>query len=211
MEIGGRDFVPFVLGLPRFAEGLTESSCVAGTRLLDVLDETNASFFRLLNAGNRLAYGALAMPDWVQLDCATLPTAMIGFALRRADVPSDLWDRLGGGASDGLVPVAAFCASYTVEPGTVVGFSMFSLLPGLRLGVRSKALALQCMGARTQIGITRIEGPERRAQEVFGALRVLAERPSVHPDAENTLVYELDVPSPDVLERIVRSGHVLQE
>lgn len=208
MRVDGRDFVPFVLGMPRFAAALAESSCLAGTRLLDVLDDDNHAFFRLLNAGNALAYGGAGMPDWVQLDCATMPTAMIGFGLPRGHVPADLWAELAAGelaSYDGLVPVAEFCASYTAEAGTVVGFSMFSLLRGLRLGVRSKALALQCMGAKKQIGITRTGGHERRAQEVFGALRILAERPAAHPNPD-TIVYEIDAPAPDVLERIVRTG-----
>ncbi len=204
MEVEGRDYIPFVLGLPSFAATLAESTCISGTRCLDVLDEANAGFFQLVNRGNALAYGEAAMPDWVQLDCATLPTSMVGFALARDDVPGDLLAQLDAG-DEALVPVAEFCAAYTAEPGTVVGFSMFSLIPGMRLGARSKALALQCMGAKKQIGVTRSEGPERRSQELFGPLRVLADRPSVHPNPD-TIVYEIDVPPPDVLERIVRTG-----
>ena len=139
-----------------------------------------------------------------------MPSAMIGFALRHADVPADLrasfGDALDGLAADALVPVAEYGAVCTPEAGTVVGFSLYALLPGLRLGVRAKARALLLMGARRQVGITRREGAVRRAHEVFGPLRVLADQPAVHPNGADTLVYELDVPDRAVLERMVRTG-----
>lgn len=208
MRVADLDLVPFVLGLPRFVAPWVERSPIEGTRLLDVLAPEHAPFFHLVNRGNALAYGTLAMPAWVQLDCVTLPSAMIGFALRAGDVPAELMARFGAVSigRDGLVPVAEYGAVLTPEDGTVVGFSLYSLLPGHRLGVRAKALALLLMGARRQVGITRREGSVRRAHEVFGSLEILADRPAVHPDAEDTLVYELVVPSVEVLEHVVRTG-----
>jgi hypothetical protein len=218
VRAGGLDFVPFVLGAARLSSSLAERSPLEGTVFLDVLDAGSAPFFQLLNAGNALAFGDMAMPAWVQLDCATLPTVTSGFALPRAVLPGEVWRRLvaargerfpqapGLDDHDGLVPVSEFAAGFSAEAGTVVGFSMFSLLPGLRLGVRSKALGLLLMGARRHVGVTRRDGPERRAQEVFGPLRVLADRPAALPDPGNTIVYEVDVPAPEVLARIVREG-----
>ena len=46
----------------------------------------------------------------------------------------------------------------------------------------------------------------RRAHEVFGPLRVLADQPAVHPNGADTIVYELDVPDRAVLESMVRTG-----
>ncbi|MDA1196247.1 MAG: hypothetical protein O2894_13840 [Planctomycetota bacterium] len=208
MQIEGVRFVPFVLGVPRLVAPWVQRSPLADTRLIDVLAPASAPFFDLLLRGNALAFGAASMPGWVQLDCATLPSAMIGFALARADVPAGLAARLGDLPvdSDALVPVCEFCAALTPEPGTVSAFSLFSLLPGLRLGVRAKALALLLMDARRQMGVTRREGPVRRTHELFGPLRVLADRTVVHPAAEDTMIYELDVPPAAVLEALVRTG-----
>ena len=207
MRIGNLDVVPFVLGLPRFVAPWAARSPLAGTRLLDVLAPEHAPFFARLLEGNALAFGEHAMPAWVQLDCVTLPSAMIGFALDGADVPDELAARLSQPPRAGeLVPVAEFGGVCTPEPGTIVGFSLYALLPGLRLGVRAKALALLLMGARRQVGITRREGPVRRAHETFGPLRVLADRPAVHPNPQDTIVYELEVPDAATLEALVRTG-----
>ena len=209
MRVDGLELTPFVLGLPRFVAPWAARSPLPDTRLVDVLDDANLSFFRLLTAGNALAFGPAAMPAWVQLDCVTLPSAMIGFAVAPGDLPAALraqWvDDLA--AHEGPVPVAEFGGVLTPEAGTVMGFSLFSLLPGLRLGVRAKALALLLMDARRQVGVTRREGPVRRSHEVFGPLTVLRDRPAAHPAAADSLVYELSVPPPHVLEHIVRTGH----
>ena len=86
MRVGDHDLVPYVLGTRRFAKNIARQSPLEGTRFFDVLDDESVTFFRLVNAGNAVAFGDIGMPAWVQLDCATIPSAMIGFALRRPDV-----------------------------------------------------------------------------------------------------------------------------
>ncbi len=219
MRLGDLELTPFVLGMPRFTGAWVERSPIEGTVFIDVLAEENLTFFRMLNAANNAAYGETGMPDWVQFDLANLPTAMVGFALARAAVPKDVWPRLceawtsrwpadaaRADSYEGLVPIAAWCASFTPEPQTVVGFSMFSLLRGRRIAVRAKALGLLLMGARLQVGIGRRSGHVRWAHETFGELRVLCDKPAPHPLAQESIVYELDVPPAGVLEQIVRTG-----
>lgn len=219
MRLGDLELTPFVLGMPRFTASWAERSPIEGTVFIDVLMEENLPFFRLLNAANNAAYGKAGMPDWVQFDLANLPTAMVGFALERHAVPPDVWSRIReawttrwpedavlADGYQGLVPIAEWCASHTPEPGTVVGFSMFSLLRGRKIAVRAKALGLLLMGARLQVGIGRRSGHVRWAHETFGELRVLRDRPAPHPLADESIVYELDVPPAGVLEQIVRTG-----
>lgn len=226
MQIGPHDLIPYVLGAEQVGGVARRVAALPGTRFLDVLADENLAFFRLLSAANALAFGDLGMPAWVQLDCATLPSAMIGFALPRAEVPADLWGRLaqshagcfppeeGHGAqvlvgAEDLVPVSAFCAVPSTQPGTVVAFTLFSLLPGLGLGLRTKAMGLLVLRAQRQIGVTRRDGPVRRLHERIGPLRVLRDRPAAHPDAENSMVYELEVPAPAVLQDLVLGGQVV--
>jgi len=215
MQIGGHDLVPYVLGAEHVGGVARRVAALPGTRFLDVLEDENLPFFHLLSAANVLAFGEMGMPAWVQLDCATLPSAMIGFALRRAEVPPGLWSRLAESRAAldpaALVPVSAFCAVHTRKPGTVVAFTLFSLLPGLGLGLRTKAMGLLVLRAQRQIGVTRRDGPVRRLHESIGPVRVIRDRPAAHPDAENSMVYELEVPPPAVLQDLVLSGCVPRE
>jgi hypothetical protein len=217
VRIGDLEFGAYALGLGRVSAGLVQRAGIADLRFLDVADPAQATFFRLLNAGNALAYGGLGMPAWVQLDCGTIPTVMCGFARRRSECPPALVDalericaeRFGAAAApseDAWVPVSEFCAVPSVEPGTFVGFSLFSLLPGLGLGVRSKALGLLCLGARRLIGITQHDSRAERVHRAFGTLRVLVDRPAVHPRGESSYVYEVEVPPRDVLLGLLREG-----
>ena len=173
--------------------------------------------FHLIAVGNQLAYGELGMPPWVQLDCATLPGAMVGFALPREKLPFHLTARLaatvrarfGEDAAkalddyEGPWPVSEYCAAPTFVEGTVVGFSFFSLVRGL--GVPSKALALRCYGAREQIGSAQYSNPSLRGHTAFGPLELIPPRVQAHSRPNDTFVYRLRVDQ-DHLEAVIARG-----
>jgi hypothetical protein len=194
--------VPFVFGhgpwLDRWRGAVPAMDDASSAVALDVLDGATTPFFRLMGAANARAFGDLGMPAWVQLDCATLPTAMIGFArpARELDpaIVNDLCLRADIDAVDDhqLVPVAEYTALCTPVAGDVVGFSLFSLVPGL--GVRAKALALLVMGAKTQTGITQIDNIALKTHARFGPLEVVRLGVEVHSRPTTTLVYRLSVP-----------------
>ncbi len=173
---------------------------------LDVLAPSSVAFFRLLLAGNARAFGGMAIPAWVQLDCATLPTAMVGFARRARDVDDDvradlcLRAELPGVDDDDLIPLAEFCALPTPRAGHVVGFSLFSLLPGL--GLRAKALGLLVQQALTQTGITQIDNAALRTHCRLGPLVVDQVGVQVHSKPGTTLVYTLSVPPSSTLQAL---------
>ncbi len=222
MQIGDFTLTPYVFGWPPLADGLARIDGFEDPRFLDVLAVENALFGRLLNAANAQAFGNLGMPLWVQLDCATLPSAYHGFALPRADVPADTWRALcaayarilpdGSAAAldsyEGLVPVSAFCAVRTPVEASVVAFSLFTILRGLSLGVRSKALGLLAHGAAQQVGTTQYDNAAVRVHAAFGSLEVVAPRAHGHTRPEKSFVYRLDVPAADVLRRRVMDGRM---
>ena len=166
---------------------------------IDVLDPRNAVFFQLMNVANARAFGELGMPAWVQLDCATLPTAMIGFAVRKGGLDGDLVDDLRRRAGlsivddDQLIPLAEYTALPTPAAGHVVGFSLFSLVPGL--GLRAKAMALLAMGATHQTGITQVDNTALKTHCRLGPLEVIRVGVEVHSKPRTTLVYRLTVPN----------------
>ena len=179
--------------------------------VVDVLDDADPAtvpFFKLMLAGNARAFSEIGMPAWVQLDCATLPTAMIGFARRATDVDdalvADLAARAGlhAVAPTQLVPLAEYTALCTPVAGDVVGFSLFSMVPGL--GLRAKALALLVMGAQQQTGMTQIDNVALRTHARFGPLEVVRLGVEVHSRPKTTLVYRLAVPDDDTLRALAR-------
>ncbi len=205
MRIRGRDLRPFLLGSAHTARDLLARCPLDGAEFVDAFDDASQSFYRLINAGNARAFGSLGMPAWVQLDCCTLPTAMIGFAVERAAVEDaifrDLAARVGatfGAAAAaaldgwrGLVPVSEYTALPSVEAGTFVGFSLYSLLPGAGLGVPTKALALACLGAARQIGMTQYGNAAVRTHVAFGPLELLEPRAPPHSSPDDTFVYRV--------------------
>jgi hypothetical protein len=206
--------VPFVLGHGAWCDERAARCPLPGCEIVDVLAPAHLPFFRLVNAGNAVAYGGTAMPAWVQLDCACLPSGMIGFAARRADVDDALWAKLvtqvrasfGVDAAaaldgyDGLVPLTEYACVPTPEDGHVVGFSLYSLRKGL--GTRTKAMALLMCGATRQTGVTQVNNSALRTHTLLGPLDVIAPRVTAHSDPVHTFVYALRVPSSPVLQGI---------
>lgn len=220
MKIDRLDYQPFIFGYEPLSRRLVERCPLEEVRFIDVLSREGLPFFRLLNAGNQLAFGSFSMPAWVQVDCASLPSAMIGFALPRKRVEPALWNALLErvrltfgeeaaaelGSYRGPVPVSEYCALPSYEPGVVVGFSLFSIVRGAGLGVRSKALALRCYGARRQVGVTQYGNLAVRSHCAFGPLEILSARAAPHSQPEDTFVYAVAVPRAAQLDALIASG-----
>ncbi len=221
MIIDSLDYTPYLLGYNAIARPMMDRLPAAlGARFYDIFDPSCLDFYRLVNAGNCAAFGDLGMPLWVQLDCCTLPSAMIGFTLPRAQIAPDLWRRLTHHAErifgpeaaarlddyDGPVPVSEYCGVRAHDPDVTLGFSMFALVPAARLGVRTKALALLAYGTPRQIGTTQWNNTAVRAHCRFGPLHILEPRARTHSRPEATFVYAIDVPAPDALLDLIASG-----
>lgn len=173
------------------------------TVALDVLDPQQAPFFERLRLGNGHAFGDIGMPAWVQLDCATLPTAMIGFARRARDLPKALRPIFAPAPArddDDLFPVAEYCALMTPTPGEVVGFSLYTLEPGL--GLRAKAAALYAYDATVQVGMTQHDNSALKTHSRLGPLQIVQVGVAVHSRPHSTLVYRLTVPSSSTLAEL---------
>ena len=184
---------------------------------VDFFDPTSpddAAFCLAMNRGNCIAYdgsdqpaaaaAALGMPLWVFLDCCTLPSAMVGFAAPREALPDDLARRLDPDGSLPWLGVSEYMGIPSLEPGTVVGVSLFSLGRGLQLGTRTKALGLFALRARRQVGVAQYANPSVRLHLAFGDLELMARRAPVHSRPEETFVYTAPVPDPGRLAAMVR-------
>lgn len=178
--------------------------------VVKVEDPDNSDFCALLNLSNQHAFGGpndMGMPLWVMLDCAILPSAMIGFMLEADDVPDDLWELLEiEDDYEGMVPISEYCAAVSVEPGCVSGFSLHSHLAGQGIATRTKALALAAYGATSQIGVTQFDNPAIRVHARFGPMEILLHRPTVHTHSEDSFVYRLSLPDRDTLIEMATGG-----
>lgn len=177
-----------------------------------VEDDENAEFCSILNRSNQEAFGgpdSMGMPLWVMLDCAILPSAVIGFMLPVEDCPEELLDKLDVDDDyEGYIPISEYCACPTVEPGCVSGFSLHSHLAGHGIATRTKALALAIYKAQTQIGVTQFYNPAIRVHVRFGAMEMTIHRPSVHTYPEDSFVYRIELPPKEDLIIMARGDDV---
>ncbi|MGH2929084.1 MAG: hypothetical protein ACRDL8_12840, partial [Solirubrobacteraceae bacterium] len=90
----------------------------------------------------------------------------------------------------GPVPVAGYCAAPMPAPGSWVGWSLCSAIPGL--GSTVKGLALEVYGARALTGVAQYSDRGLRVHRKFGRMEVLRAVLDLHP-VPHTLVYRTDV------------------
>ncbi len=167
-------------------------------------------FLQLYNFMNGLAFGGrgMAMPHWVMVDLALLPSGIVMAGIKAgklgAQLQSDRIDDRARGSIfalmaeaerlnyDGPLPVAAYCATPTVEPGRWIGWSLCSILPGLNLGHTVKKLALEAYRVRYLDGIVQYDNASLPIHTRFGALRLKMARLVVHP-TPYSFMYETDL------------------
>lgn len=180
---------------------------------LDALDPAHAEFSLAMNRANCLAYdgaasftgdgSALGMPLWTLLDCCLVPSVMVGFAVSRVALPRDFVDTVDPGGAVDTLGVSEFIAVPSLEPGRVVGISLFASIPGHALGRRTKALGLYVHQAHEQIGVTQYGNASIRLHLSFGPMEVLASNVRVHSRPGETFVYRVTVPTPETLRAMV--------
>ena len=167
--------------------------------VMNIEDARHKPFVCALNETNQSAFGGanMGMPRWVMLDCGILPSAIVGFALPREVATPDLLKTLKIDPATydyPLVPVTEYCATPTVEPGCVSGFSLQSQVTGRGLATRTKALALWVYRATSQVGVTQYDNPAIRVHARFGPLALMLHQPSIHTHATKSFVYRVALP-----------------
>lgn len=212
-DTADRDLVPYVLTTRRNLPYLDlDVDIGVDAETFFVEDERHAEFCSILNRSNHEAFGgreSMGMPLWVMLDCAILPSAVVGFMLPVDRTPDEIIDKLDiDDDYEGYVPVSEYCGCPTVEKDCVSGFSLHSHLVGQGIATRTKALALAIYGARTQIGVTQFYNPAIRVHVRFGAMEIVTHRPAVHTYPEDSFVYRLELPPKKVLVNMAKGADV---
>ena len=181
-------------------------------RPIEVTDPQNGVFVDLLNQLDGLSYGNkdLAMPKWVGLDCAALPSAIVGLAKNLGECPSDLtkkFDIATGYTS--LIPISEYCA--IPSPGGVwIGHTCASLIKGAGLGLLTKLLALKVYQAHHLKGVAQYENDSVRLHTRIAALRLVSAITPAHNDQWNTFIYHHPVDQ-EGIESIFGSSQEMQD
>ena len=106
---------------------------------------------------------------------------------------SDLLDRAARSEYYGPLPIAGYAAIPTPRKGYWIGWSMWSLVPGERLGYTMKRVALACFGVETLAGVTQFH--RSRGLDVnskFGNIEITNALVRAHP-AKSTFTYQVNI------------------
>lgn len=193
-ELVAKGFVPFAFGASTNLRRLDPAPFGHALTMIDAEDPANLPFHDLMLRLNQHAYGGLGMPAWVQLDCALLPSAFVGWALPGHALPEELRASLAAPSDDTLVPVAEALAVPKATPEHWVTWSLCSVMRGHDLGFRAKLLALAAFRCTRATGIVQLDNPALRIHTRFGPLRLLSTWVPYHTRPEMTALYRLELP-----------------
>ena len=161
-------------------------------RVADFLDAAkSARWIEHYHASNRAAFtGPLSLPGWVLVDLYLMPAA-IGLLTCPARLLSS-GPALALGADEHAI-AAAYYAAPSIEPGTFIGVSLFSFLPGAGTATIVKALTLKMLRARRQRGLAQWSNKSLRVHTRMGVLRLEGPVPASHAKAAESFVYAVDL------------------
>lgn len=200
-------FRPFAFGAAANLKRLRPSPLGVDLDLIPAEGAAALRWHRCLWRMNQHAYGGMGMPAWVQLDCCVLPSAFVGWSRRAADLPAELRGTIDPEAEDhAFLPVAESLSVPTAERSTWMSVSLCAVLPGWRLGLSSKTLALAAYGCPRTLGVAQYDNASLGIHTRFGPLRLRQARVPFHDKADRTFVYELDLRDPEVLTRALGVG-----
>lgn len=165
-------------------------------------------FLNMFNAMNGIAFNArgIPMPHWVMIDLALMPSAAVIATVPQALFLRMLESSIDGEAQDhmlavldgarhndydGPIPIGGYCAAPSAVSGRWVGWSLWSVIPSVGLGLAAKSLALAAYRAQKLDGVTQYNNTALRIHTQFGPLRVAAAVVPLH-SSSGSFVYEND-------------------
>ena len=198
-----RGFVPYAFGAADNLARVDLRPFGLQVRAIEADRATSEPFHRAMSRLNHHAFGAMAMPRWVQWDLATTPSLFVGFAAPWEELPMPWRDpdarRLG------LVPVSEALAVPTAVAGRWASVSLASAVRGL--GFLTKLLNLAVIGADEAVGVTQADNPAVRTHLRFGPLALRQVDLPFHDASSRSFAYALRPTRAD-LERLADGGAI---
>jgi len=136
--------------------------------------------------------GPLSLPGWVLVDFYLLPGAIGLLTCDAKHLP--VAHRRALGLKEGQEAIAAaYYATPCVEPGTVMGCSLFSFVPLSGAARMIKAITLRMLHARKQRGVAQWGNRSLWVHTRMGVLRLDGPVPASHGKAAESFVYTIDL------------------
>lgn len=164
-----------------------------GQRVSHLDAAQHGALIDLYHRANRHAFDEeLGLPGWVLVDFYLIPAAIGLLMCPAVLLDTSLRERLDLRPDDEAI-AAAYYAVPTLDSDTVMGCSLFSLLPRSGAGRVIKALTLRMLGAGFQRGLSQWSNPSLRVHTRMGPLRLEGRVPASHGKAHESFLYRIDL------------------
>ncbi len=193
LDLIKKEYVLYVLGSKDNLPGFCMNPFDLEVHHVDPLVRSNGVFFDLINQLDGLSYGSkkMAAEKWVALDCAMLPSAIVGLAKRVCDVDDEMREKFDiPGNYKGLVPLTEYCAIPAIKDGVWIVHTLGSVDKGKGLGLATKILALKIYQAQRIRVVAQYDNVSLRIHSRISDLKLVTALTPAHTLANSTFIYE---------------------
>lgn len=172
-------------------------------------------FFNLLKKldSNSFADSGMGMDNWVFLDCAIMPSAVVGYSIKAKNAPKELLIKYSIPVTyEGLIPLSMFIAIPMAKSNTWFAHNLCSSNSFLDtkfngLGLVTKKLGLEIFKIKNLMGATQWNNSSLHVHTKIAKLRVETVHTPVHSHPES-LIYSCTIKGTSLIETTKESlGH----
>jgi hypothetical protein len=198
-----KGFIPYAMG---WSDNLTRlKDDIPNLVKIDISKKENKNFFELYIASNTIAFGGknMGMPKWVALDCVSLPSISLGFAVKYSKldletkrkfletVPKNIEKDLH---NEELFPISMYNAIPSLyDSKTFINCTLCSIMGNKGLATATMALGIHAYGAQKIKSVTQYDNHAIKVHSKFGDLSLESAQVSVHDLPNMTFVYSLNI------------------
>lgn len=167
-------------------------------------------FFSLLKKLDSKSFGesGMGMDNWVFLDCAIMPSGVVGYSIKAKDAPKELLVEYSIPVTyEGLIPLSMFIAipmakEYTWFAHNLSSSNSFLETKFKGLGLVTKNLGLEIFKIKNLMGATQWNNSSLHVHTKIAKLKIETVHTPVHSHPES-LIYSCEVKDTSTIEQKV--------
>lgn len=202
-------FIPYVMGSYDNISKIKIKPFGLSMKKIFIEDSSNKDFFNVYIDMNGLAFGkkSLGIPRWVAIDCVSLPSVTVGFALKAKDLPADVKKELGVSNPNQLVPVSEYTLLPKInQPGKFINCTLCSVVKKQGLASLSVLLGLAVYEPKEIDVVAQFADVSLKTHTKYGDLEIIIPNLDIH-NLSTSFVGRLKVKSlRDVCKKFLESN-----
>ena len=204
------ELTPFVYA---YEENIKEFDLNAFSLQFSPFKYEDLEFFNLLKVLDKNSFqeSGMGMDNWVFLDCAIMPSAIVGFAIHSSKASLEILETYQVDKSyDGFIPLSMFIAIPMVRKDYWFAHNLSSSNSFLKnklrgLGLLTKAMGIKTLKIKNLMGATQWSNNSLKVHTRLAKLKLESAHTPIHSHPDS-IIYSCEFHPGDIENALVREG-----